>query len=155
MTVRAPISTLAVLLALAACSSNAREACGGSDQKFYDDGLILYLDKSWVSARRTQGGGICVEEKYRPQLKAAERELDRYFPEIAHKPRDACEERALAEWAKRENLRYDLKPSFDMSNRPAGNLFLLRAYTREEMLAYREKLERHAPKDVRCGTAPR
>jgi hypothetical protein len=81
----------------------------------------------------------------------AERELDRYFPEIAHKPRDACGERALAEWAEREELRYDLRPSFDMSNRPTGNLFLLRAYTRDEMLTYREKLDRSAPKDVKCS----
>jgi hypothetical protein len=94
--------------------------------------------------------GLCVAEKHSSQLKAAERELERYFPQIAHKPKDSCEERALVEWAQRENLRFDLRAAVDMRNQPTGNLFLLRSFTQEEMIANRQKLEQSAPIGATC-----
>ena len=56
-------------------------------------------------------------------------ELERYFPQIAHNPKDSCEERALAEWA-------------------------IRSFTREEMIANREKLDRSAPIGATCKEMP-
>ena len=117
---------------------------------FYDEGLIFHLTKAGVPYRRMHGSGLCVDEKYSTQFKAVERELERYFPQIAHKPRDSCEERALVEWAQREKLRFDLRPAFDMRNQPTGNLFLLRSFTNEEMVANREKLDRSAPVGATC-----
>lgn len=140
----------ALVAALGSASTLAGEECGGSDAKYYDDGLIFYLTKAGVPYRRMDGYGLCVDDKYSTQFKAAQRELDRYFPKIAHKPKDSCEERALIEWAQREKLRFELRPAFDMQNQPTGNLFLIRSFTNEEMVANREKLERSAPVGVTC-----
>ena len=125
--------------------------CGGSDARYYDEGLIFHLEKARVPYRKMEHGGLCVEEKHGPRLKEAERELEKYFPQIAHNPKDACEEQALVEWAKREKLRYDVRPTVDAAGRPTGrNLFLLRAYTAEEMATYRDKLDRSAPVGMTC-----
>ncbi len=129
---------------------HGKEYCGGSDAKYYDEGLIFHLSKANVPFRKMYGSGLCVDDRHSTQFKAAERELERYFPQIAHNPKDSCEERALVEWAQREKLRFDLRPSFDMRNRPAGNLFLLRAFTQEEMVTYRERLDRSAPIGATC-----
>ena len=132
------------------CAKETPEVCGGSDARFYDDGLIFHLSKAGIPFRRMQGGGLCVDEKYSFQFKAAEREMERYFPQVAHNPKDACEERALVEWAQRERLRFDLRPALDSQNRPAGNLFFLRSFTYEEMVSNREKLEKSAPVGSTC-----
>jgi hypothetical protein len=147
--VKATVAAI-LILALAGCFSTSKEVCGGSDEKFYDEGLIFQLTKVNVPYRRMHGSGLCVDERYASQLRAAERELERYFPQIAHKPKDACEERALVEWAEKEALRYDLRPVFDSANRPSGKLFLLRSFTAEEMASNREKLDRSAPLGATC-----
>jgi hypothetical protein len=144
------VALAALVAALGSTSTLAKEHCGGSDAKHYDEGLIFYLTRAGVPYRRMHGSGLCVDDKYSTQFKAAERELERYFPQIAHKPKDSCEERALVEWAQREKLRFDLRPAFDMQNQPTGNLFLLRSFTNEEMVANREKLDRSAPRGVTC-----
>lgn len=146
----AAIITLVVLFA--ACAANEKEACGGSDAKFYDEGLIFHLARAGVPYRRMHGGGLRVAERYSSQLRAAERELERYFPQIAHLPRDACEERALVEWAQKEKLRFDLRETLDGANRPGGSLFLLRSFTAEEMASNREMLDKAAPKNATCKT---
>ena len=145
---RAAAIALAVLTSCGV--SSAKEACGGSSDKFYDEGLIFHLGRSGVPYRLMEGGGLCVDEKYAMQLKEAERQLERAFHEIATKPRDACEERALVEWAQREGLRYELAAAYNSRNEPSGNLFLIRSFTYEEMVANREKFDRAAPKGARC-----
>lgn len=142
----------AIAVTIAFGCAETRQVCGGSDARYYDEGLILHLSKAGVPYRRSHGPGLCVDEKYASQLRAAERELDRYFPQVAHKPKDACEERALVAWAQREKLRFDLREAYDLQKRPSGNLFLLRAYTKEEMVSYREKLEKAAPIGATCKT---
>jgi hypothetical protein len=141
---------VALVAALGSASAFAKEYCGGSDAKYYDEGLIFHLSKADVPYRKMHGSGLCVDDKYSTQFKAAERELERYFPQVAHNPKDSCEERALVEWAQREKLRFDLRPAFDMRNQPSGNLFLLRSFTNEEMVANREKLDRSAPIGATC-----
>ena len=132
---------IATALTLAFGCAETKQVCGGSDAKYYDEGVIHYLSKEGVPYRRSHGPGLCVDERHGSRLRAAENELDRYFPQIAHRPRDACEERALVEWAQREGLRFDLRQAYDPQKRPDGNLFLLRAFTKEEMASYREKLD--------------
>jgi hypothetical protein len=144
------VASIAVAAMMSVGCINAKQVCGGSDAKFYDEGLIFHLSKSGVPYRRMHEFSVCVDEKYSSQLKAAERELERYFPVIAHKAKDSCEERALIEWAKREKVRFDLRPAFDSRNQPAGNLFLIRSFTNEELVVNREKLERAAPKGATC-----
>jgi hypothetical protein len=139
------------LSVLMSCSvAHAEDACGGSDAKYYDEGLMFHLARAGVPYRKVDGGGLCVEARYATQLKSAERELDRYFYEIAHNPRDPCEERALVEWARRERLRFVLAPSRNSRNEPAGNLFLVRSFTYEEMVTNRDTFDRSAPKGAKC-----
>jgi hypothetical protein len=141
---------IAIAIGSGAAGCAKREVCGGSDTKFYDEGLVFHLSKAGVPYRRMHQSGLCVDEKYTAQFRAAEREIDRYFPEIAHKPRDPCEERALVEWANREKLRFDVRQGFDGQDRPAGSLFLLRSFTNEEMVSNREKLDKFVQKDATC-----
>jgi len=139
-----------VAVGLYSCADDV-PVCGGSDVKFYDEGLIFHLEKARVPYRKMDRGGLCVDEKHGPQFKEAERELEKYFPQIAHLPKDSCEENALVEWAKREKLRYDVRPTVDGAGRPSGhNLFLLRAFTAEEMATYRDKLDHSAPIGMTC-----
>jgi hypothetical protein len=139
----------ALSFTLVGCSS-AKEVCGGSDAKYYDEGLIFHLAKANVPYRRMHQSGLCVDEKYSSQFREAERELEKYYPQLAHNPKDACEEQALVEWAQREGLRYDLRPAFDNANRPVGNLFLIRSFTAEELASNREKLNSSAPRGATC-----
>jgi hypothetical protein len=142
--------SIAIVLSVSASTVHAKEICGGLDAKFYDEGLIFHLSKAGVPYRKMYGSGLCVDEKYSSQFKAAEREIDRYFPQIAHNPKDACEERALVEWAQREKLRFDVRPALNSRNQPAGNLFFLRSFTSEEMASNREKLDWSAPIGATC-----
>jgi hypothetical protein len=144
------VASIALVAAMGLPTAHATEVCGGSDAKFYDEGLIFHLSKARVPYRKMHGSGLCVDEKYAAQFKAAERELERYYPQIAHNPKDSCEERALVEWAIREKLRWDLRPAHDMRNQPAGKLFFIRSFTQEEMVANREKLDRFAPIGATC-----
>jgi hypothetical protein len=141
---------IAIAIGIGAAACAKREVCGGSDARFYDEGLIFHLSKAGVPFRKMHQSGLCVDEKYTAQFRAAEREIDRYFPEIAHKPKDSCEERALVEWGKREKLRFDVRRGFDGQDRPAGGLFLLRSFTNEEMVSNRERLDRFVLNDASC-----
>ena len=143
------LCTVAVVLAFGCAET--KQACSGSDAKYHNEGLIFHLSKAGVPYKRSQGGGVCVDEKYASQLRAADRELERFYPQIAHKPKDACEERALVEWAEKEKLRFDLRQGYDIRKKPSGNLVLLRAYTKEEMASYREKLDKEAPIGATCN----
>jgi hypothetical protein len=147
---RCMAALVATLLLGCTDAGDAKQACGGSDAKYYDEGLIFHLSKAGVPYRRMDKSGLCVDEKYASQLRAAERELERYYPQIAHNPKDSCEETALVEWAQREKLRFDLRQAYDMKQRPAGKLFLLRAFNQEELASYRKKLDREAPLGAIC-----
>jgi hypothetical protein len=145
------IAAVAAVLALGCTETEeVKQACGGSDARHYDEGLIFHLSKAGVPYRRMYKSGLCVDEKYASQLRAAERELERYYPQIAHNPRDSCEEKALVEWAEREKLRFDIRQAYDMKNRPSGKLFFLRPFNQEELTSYREKLDKEAPLGATC-----
>ena len=144
--------TVAPLIACAfigACGVDEKAVCGGSSQKHYDEGLALHLARAGVPFERSPGGGLCAPEKYRARFKEAERELERYFPQIAYDPRSECEEQAYVEWAKERKLRHDLVEARRADGRPAGKLFLLRPYTAGEYAAYREWL-RELPTLANC-----
>ena len=147
---RSLAAVAAALVLGCAQTEEAKQACSGSDAKHYDEGLIYHLAKAGVPYRRMHNSGLCVDEKYASQLRAAERELERYYPQIAHNPKDSCEEKALVEWAQREKLRFDLRQAYDMKQRPSGKLFLLRAFNQEELASYRQKLDKEAPLGATC-----
>jgi hypothetical protein len=138
------VAALVVCIACA-CSGEVREVCGGTSQKHYDEGLALHLSKAGVPYRRMEGGGLCAAEKYTAQFRAAEKELERYFPEIAFNPHGPCEEKVYLDWAARHSVRHDLVSAKGSDNRPAGKLFLLRPFTAEEYAAYQEKVRSDPP----------
>jgi hypothetical protein len=143
------IRVIAVFVTLGACNTWAENACAGSDAKYYDDGVAFYLSRAKVPYTKT-ADSVCVEPRYMNQLKAAIEQLEMYFPQIAHRPKDSCEESALVEWGQREGLRYDLRASIDDRNRPAGDLFLIRSFTREEMVENQGKLKQFTAQNHRC-----
>jgi hypothetical protein len=144
-------SVSAVALAvLTSCGvADAPDFCRGSSAKYYDEGLAYQLKRANVPHRAVDGG-VCVDRKYASQMKEAERQLENAFNQIATNPGNACEERALVEWAEREGLRYELAPALNSRNEPSGNLFLIRSFAYEEMVTNREKFDRSAPKGTKC-----
>jgi len=144
------VGPIFVALLVGCGTSSAEDICRGSSAKFYDEGLAYHLKQAGVPYRPMDGGGLCVDPKYAPEMEEAERQLERAFHQIATNPKDGCEERALVDWARREGLRYELAPALNSRNEPAGHLFLIRSFTYEEMVANREKFDRSAPKGARC-----
>jgi hypothetical protein len=121
---------------LAACSE---PYCGGSDVKYYDDALGHQLALRDIAYQFRRDGMVCVEGRHRAAFADAQREVDKYFHEVAYLLKDACEERAYRQWAEREKLRFDVR----------GRLFLLRSFNAEELAANRKRLA-DAPKGVSC-----
>jgi hypothetical protein len=142
------VFTAAVILGVGV--ADAKETCGGSDAKYYDEALMYHLSKKGVSSRAMHGGGLCVDERSAKEFGAAQREVDSYFYEVAHRLFDSCEERAFVAWATKEKLRFDVRPTLDSLKRPSGSMFLLRSFTSEEVVANRRRLEKDAPRGASC-----
>ena len=96
--------------------------------------------------------GICVSETHSAELHDAQRQLEKYFYEVAYTLADSCEERAYVEWAKKEGLRFDVLRVLDARMRPQGSVLFLRSYTDEEVLSNRGKLA-SAPRQAKCPKA--
>ena len=142
------VLTAAVILGVGA--ADAKETCGGSDAKYYDEALMYHLSKKGISSRTMHGGGLCVDERFAKEFGAAQREVDSHFHEVAHRLSDSCEERAFVAWATKEKLRYDVRPTLDSLKRPSGRMFLLRSFTSEEVAANRSRLKKDAPRGASC-----
>jgi hypothetical protein len=141
------VFTVLVLASLAAC---AEPKCGGSDLKYYDQAIAYHLDKRGVPYRIGAGGMVCVDGKYASDFVAADREAAKYFHEVAHLLKDACEERAFVEWATRDGLRSDVRGTIRSDGSSGGKLFLLRSFTADELAANRRRLDNDAPTNASC-----
>ena len=128
----------------------ANDKCGGSDEKYYDQALAYQLAKQNVPYTIRSGGSVCVDAKYSTQFEAAEREVANYFHEVAYLLRDSCEERAFLNWATTENLRFDIRPTLDSRKQPGRKMFLLRSFTRDDVVMNNAKLAKNAPKGATC-----
>ncbi len=137
---------IAFVIALAGC---ADDACRGSDAKYYNEALAFHLAKRGVP-HRIEEHVVCVSARNAAKLRAAEADVDATFPQVAYLLRDACEERAFADWAKREGLRFDIRSTVDAHNQPSGRMFLLRSFTAEELASNRSRLANNAPKSAYC-----
>ena len=143
------VVVLGIAAAVAAAGVHAAEKCSGSDTKYFNQALIFHLEKRGVPYR-VSTDVICVEERYATEFASAQQQLDSYFNELAYKLDDACEERALVDWAQKAGLRFDVLPVRNSRNEPAGNMFFLRSFTREELEHNRAKFDSEAPKDSTC-----
>lgn len=135
---------------LAAC---AEPKCGGSDLKYYDQALAYQLDKRGIRADVRHGGMVCVDGKHTAEFAAAEREVDKYFHEIADLLEDGCEERAFVQWATREKLRFDVRDTLSADGSPGKRMFLLRSFNADEVASNRRRLNNDAPKGTACNRA--
>lgn len=131
-----PFSICAMALALPA---QANEQCVQRPSVHYGPGLAQLLSSERVPHRITPKG-ICVDEKHAAALDAAERNVDNHFWEVAHLIRSTCEERALIAWATKENLRFEVNEVVDLARKPAGRMFHLRSYTKDEVQANHRRL---------------
>jgi len=139
---------LRVLLALAVCVcliGCAEPKCGGSDLKYYDQALAYQLGKRGIRADVRNDGTVCVDGKHAAEFDTAVREADKYFHEIADLLQDECEERAFAQWATHEKLRFDVRGATS-----GKRMFLLRSFNAEEVASNRQRLTRDAPKGMTC-----
>jgi len=137
----------ALVIAIGGC---AEDACRGSDAKYYNEALAFHLARRGVSYR-VSDSVICVPGRNAAGLRAAEADVEASFHEVAHLLVDSCEERAFADWAKREGLRFDIRSTVDSQNQPSRKMFLLRSFTREEVASHRTKLVNNAPKKATCN----
>lgn len=142
--------TVCVAFTLSTSNADAKDKCGGSDAKYYDQAIAFHLAKRSVPYRITQDGSVCVAEQYSSEFVAAEQQVQKYFHEVAYNPKDSCEARAFIDWATNERLRFDMRPSYNSNNQPAGNMFFLRSFTYEEVVLNSDKLANGAPKGATC-----
>jgi len=140
------VGIAACVVAIGGC---AEDACRGSDEKYYNEALAFHLARRGVS-HRVSDSVVCVSARNAAGLRAAEADVDASFPEVAYLLGDSCEERAFADWAKREGLRFDIRSTVDSQNQPSGRMFLLRSFTREEVASNRTRLANGAPKKATC-----
>jgi hypothetical protein len=141
---------LACAIASAAGMVEAKEACVQRPGSHFVAGVAYHLAKSGVAHRMSQESGVCVADAASGELEAAVRQVEKYFWEVAHLLKNACEERAFVEWATRENLRFEIADVVDLGRKPAGRMFHLRSYTQEEVLSNRRKLG-EAPQGAGCA----
>lgn len=127
----------------------SKEKCGGSDTKYFDEALAYHLARARVPHTVKPGGLVCVPQSRAMDLLRAQTEVDASFHEVAHLLRDACEERALVDWATKQRLRFDVRPTRNARNEPSGRMFLLRSFTREEVSLNRERLAK-SPMGATC-----
>ncbi|MGE0356197.1 MAG: hypothetical protein AB7P08_04710 [Burkholderiales bacterium] len=125
--------------------------CSHRDSEHYDRGLSDYLTKSGIPNTTHPERGVCVPSERRGDFEKAATRLDNYYYEVAALMRDSCEERALVDWAKQQNLRYDVRDTTNSDGKPAERMFHLRSFSAEEVESNRQKLREEAPKNVRCG----
>jgi hypothetical protein len=118
--------------------------CRGSDAKYYNEGLRYQLARLGVP-HRVSGEVVCVSARRASDLRAAEMELERTFPQVAELLKDECEERAFVAWATREKLRFDVRESTS-----GHRLFLLRSFNKEELADNMRRLTKEAPKGASC-----
>ena len=146
------LSSIFLVLMFGVSPANAKEVCGASGERYFDEGLIFHLSKAGVPYKRGQLKEIvCVDEKYSSEFGLAERELERYFHEVAYDPRSKCEEDALVRWATKEGLRFEINPVLDAQRRPRRSMFFLRSFTQDQVVSNRAKLA-SAVGMIRCST---
>jgi len=144
------VARVFIVLVLASLAACAEPKCGGSDLKYYDQAIAYHLDKRGIPYRIGADGMVCVDGKYAADLTAADREAAKYFHEVAHLLKDACEERAFFEWATKERLRFDIRGTLRSDGSPGGAMFLLRSFTADELATNRRRLDNDAPRNVSC-----
>ena len=126
------------------------ERCWKNEDAALDAAFSKELAARGITARLDQRRGVCVPKANAGALDEAYRRINEYRSEVAALASDECEQRALVDWAKRENLRYDVLPSTTSDGRPSGNMLIVRSSSAEEVAANREKLRRELPKIQRC-----
>jgi hypothetical protein len=138
----------AALAALAAAAQPA-DRCMQNPGIHYDAGVAYHLEKKGIPYSMRPGSGVCVAAAHSSDLDAAAAQIDNYYWEVAYLLRNACEERAVVEWATREGLRFDVSEVVDLARKPAGRMFHLRSYTQEEVVSNRRRLD-EAPGRAAC-----
>jgi hypothetical protein len=144
------VARVFIVLVLASLAACAEPKCGGSDLKYYDQAIAYHLDKRGIPYRIGADGMVCVDGKHAADLTAADREAAKYFHEVAHLLKDACEERAFFEWATKERLRFDIRGTLRSDGSPGGAMFLLRSFNADELATNRRRLDNDAPGNVSC-----
>src|SRR5437762_12177840 len=99
-----------IVVALIAGCAEA-DSCLRTDDAKFDAAVQRELAANNVKYRLDDERGICVPKDASAALEATYQRVNRYRFEVAALLSDECEQRHLVEWAKRENIPFDVAPT--------------------------------------------
>jgi hypothetical protein len=137
-----------IALLISGCAESER--CWKNLDPAVDVAFGKFLSTKGIKFKLDQQRGVCVPIENASALDEAHRRINEYGAEVATLASDDCELRHLTEWAKRENLAYQISPSTKSDGTPGGNMFIVRSLTAEEVALNRQKLREESPKVKRC-----
>ena len=143
---------------VAVCFAVALAGCGGAEQcvehpsVHYNGGLARLLAAKGISSSVQKDRGVCFAKRDEAKVKAAARELERYFYQVADLLKDSCEEKAVVEWASRERLPFEVHDTRGAGGRPGRRMINIYSFSDEEVASNRRKLEIEAPRGATCNT---
>ena len=138
-----------ILLSLG-CTDEEGPPCRSGSTKYHAEALSKRLTKNGVRHSLHPERGVCYAARNEQDVEKAAREVDGYFYEVAGLFRDECEERAFTEWAKKENLPFEVHNTKNSDGQPSRRLFNIYCITEEDVLINKKKLWDGAPRDARC-----
>jgi outer membrane murein-binding lipoprotein Lpp len=144
---RAAIVLSAVCL-IAGCAET--EKCRKNIEPAVDVAFGKYLAARGVKFKLDPERGVCVAKESAGALDDAHRQVTEYGAQVAALASDECELRQLVEWAKRENLAYQVLLSTKSDGMSAGSMFIVRSLTPEEVVVNGRKLREELPKIKGC-----
>jgi hypothetical protein len=147
------IGLAAICIVAGGCTG--AEHCVQQELKYYDEALSRQLTKNGTRNSLVPGKGVCVRARDASQMSVAARQVDAYFHEVADLIENACEERAIVQWATQEGLRFDVRDTVSSNGLPGRRMFLLRSFSAEEVALNRQRLANDAPRGVACPAEPK
>jgi hypothetical protein len=129
------------------------EQCIDDGNAYYNQGLSRILAANGVASSVQPGRGVCFAEGDAPKVKAAERELERYFFEVADTLRNSCDEAAVVAWASREKLPFEVHDTIGSDGRPSFRMINIYSFSQAEVESNRRKLS-EAPRIRQCEAKP-
>ena len=138
-------------LAIVACAET--EQCFGNSSAHYNQGLSRLLTEKGVVNSVKPNRGVCFARSDESKVRAAERELDGYFYEVADILRNSCDEAAVVAWASREKLPFEVHDTIGSDGRPSFRMINIYSFSKGEVESNRRKLS-EAPRVRECGGKP-
>jgi len=126
------------------------QECLEHASSYFNQGLSRLLSAKGVANSVQPNRGVCFANRDESKVKAAERELERYFYEVADTLRNSCDEASVVAWATRERLPFEVHDTTDSGDRPSYRMISIYSFSPEEVISNRRKLA-EAPRVQQCA----